>query len=163
MSEESLKVTDRRMFNADGQLRDEFSHVKATEPQPGAVPEPTAAAEPAPAPEPEEQVARVPEIPPLREVPGYPAPSASQGPRFLDLIGLLAEPASLYLKEAQGAQSGELRAVSQAAQNLELARLHIDLLVVLREKSAAQLDLQERAMLDDVIYRLRMTYVQIQG
>lgn len=157
MSEESLKVTDRRMFNADGQLRDEFSHVEATEPQPTAVPEPT------PAPEPEEPVAKAPEIPPLREVPGYPAPSESQGPRFLDLIGLLAEPASLYLKEAQGAQSGELRAVSQAAQNLELARLHIDLLVVLREKSAAQLDLQERAMLDDVIYRLRMTYVQIQG
>ena len=46
------------------------------------------------------------------------------------------------------------------ATNLEMARLHIDLLEVLRQKTAGNLDAQERAFLEDLLYRLRVRYVQ---
>ena len=158
VSEKSLKVTDRRMFTADGSLRDDYRYLEESPP-------PVAVAE-----EPEEVVAEpeapaAPEkkdVPELRQAAGY-ASEDGRKPQVMDLISMLAEPASLYLREAHAAQSGDLRAVSQAGQNLELARLHIDLLVVLREKTASNLESQELAMLDDIIYRLQMAFVQAQG
>ena len=51
----------------------------------------------------------------------------------------------------------------QWAENLEMARLHIDLLEVLRQKTAGNLTAQEAAILEDLIYRLRMRYVQKRG
>ena len=149
------------MFTADGQLRDEYQHLEDQ----AEVNENEEAAEPidtSPSQEPEEPAAPpVAEAPPLREAAGYPTDGERQ-PQFMDLVGMLAEPASLYLREAQMARGGELRAVSKASQNLEMARLHIDLLKVLREKSAVNVDRQELAMLDDVIYRLQMAFVQAQ-
>ena len=44
-----------------------------------------------------------------------------------------------------------------------MARLHIDLLDVLRQKSAGNLTAQEAAVLEDVLYRLRLRYVQKRG
>ena len=160
-SEKSLKVTDRRMFTPEGQLRDDFRHLEDVEPrdtaEAAAAPEeeeapPTAATEAPPA----------EEVPPLRTAPDYPE-SGQRGPQFMDLLSMLAEPASLYLRQAHAAQAGDLRAVSEASQNLEMARLHIDLLVVLREKSASNLASQELAMIDDVVFRLQQAYTQAQG
>ncbi len=79
----------------------------------------------------------------------------------MDLIGLLAEPASLYLREAGAAGAGTLASDSKNQQSLELARLHIDLLAVLQQKTAGNLGGQEKAMLDDVVYRLQMGYVEM--
>ena len=72
-------------------------------------------------------------------------------------MGLLAEPVSMYLREAQAAGPGA------AAQSLELARLHIDLLGVLQEKTQGNLSSEEKAMLDDVVFRLRGGYVGLRG
>lgn len=81
----------------------------------------------------------------------------------MDLIGMLAEPASLYLREASAGRGGDLRSASKTDQNLQLAQVHIDLLGVLRSKSVSQLEPAERQMLDDVIFRLQSGFVQIQS
>jgi hypothetical protein len=44
-----------------------------------------------------------------------------------------------------------------------MARLHIDLLAVLRQKTAGNLTAQEAAFLEDLLYRLRVRYVQKRG
>ena len=48
----------------------------------------------------------------------------------------------------------------QSAENLEMARLHIDLLDVLRQKTLGNLSAQENAFLEDLLYRMRVRYVQ---
>ena len=44
-----------------------------------------------------------------------------------------------------------------------MARLHIDLLDVLRQKTAGNLTAQELAVLEDFLYRARVRYVQKRG
>ncbi len=158
-----MKVTDKRMFTPDGELREEYRFLNekstATEPVPEApLPEP----EPA-RPEP------VRPAQPARHAAGYPepmessglglpgAPGAPQGgPGFLDLAAMLAEPAAIYLGDAPLPDG-------QWAEDLEMARLHIDLLDVLRQKTAGNLTAQESAIIEDLIYRLRVRYVQKHG
>ena len=171
MSKE-LKVTDQRIFTPEGDLRDEFQHLRdapppaveeapvASEPvpppQPAAPPEPpraAAAADPRSAGR-REPPAAAPEPSPRLELPG--TPPGYGAPTFYDLVAVLAEPASLYLGDIPLPDG-------QSAENLEMARLHIDLLDVLRQKTAANLGAQESAVLEDVLYRLRLRYVQKRG
>jgi hypothetical protein len=175
MSDKEIKVTDKRMFTSEGELKEEYRFLedKATASAP--VPE---AAPPSPEPPPE---------PPRREAeraqaafPGHPAPAAPEprpapegwpssggtplelprtppdlAPTFFDLAAVLAEPVALYL--------GDVDYEGQSAENLEMARLHIDLLDVLRQKTAGNLTAQEAAFLEDLLYRLRVRYVQKRG
>ncbi|MCP3957611.1 MAG: DUF1844 domain-containing protein [bacterium] len=157
MSDKSLKVTDRRMFTPDGELREEFRQLE--EKSSGG------AGEESPA-----EPARRPELPP-RPVEPPPRqtgsrqtgplagekPARADGPGFMDLIGLLAEPVSIYLREAQAAGP------AAGAQSLEMARLHIDLLMVLQDKTEGNLSFEEKAMLEDVVSRLRSGYVGLRG
>ncbi len=160
MSDRRVKVTDRRMFHLDGELREEFRHLEDESAAAAAAPPEPAPPEPAP---PEPAPAPSPPTPSTPRVEGYPDRPAANAPGFLDLIGLLAEPASIYLREASAGRPGTMAGDAERDQNLEIARLHIDLLEVLQQKAAGNLDSQEQAMLDDVIYRLRLGYVQIQG
>jgi uncharacterized protein DUF1844 len=156
VTDTGIKVTDKRMFTADGRLREEYQSIEDAAP---AEPEPPAArpSEPPPPPAPAPPEAAAPpgdprsprlEIPDLG--PGLPPPS------FLDLVAMLAEPASIYL--------GDLPLPDgQTAENLEMARLHIDLLATLRQKTAGNLTAQELGFLEDVLYRLRLRYVQKRG
>ncbi len=163
MSDRRVKVTDRRMFNLDGELRDEFRHLE-DDTAPAADTGEKADSPPAvAAPPPQGEIAASPATPGAPAVEGYPDRSGAGGPGFLDLIGLLAEPASIYLREAADGSPGTMAGDSERDQHLELARLHIDLLEVLQHKTAGNLESQERAMLDDVIYRLRLGYVQTKG
>ncbi len=73
---------------------------------------------------------------------------------MFELVALLAEPASIYLQQAQIPDG-------QAAQHLELARLHIDLLALLKIKTAGNLTPEEQAVLDDALYQLRFHYVEM--
>jgi Domain of unknown function (DUF1844) len=171
-----IKVTDKRMFTADGALKEEYRFLdeKSTAP---AAPEPVA---PAPAPEApaaslSREPAREPAREPLREPAPYepplwpdePEPAAPLdlsgtppdelgGPGFYDLVAMMAEPVPIYLGDARLPDG-------QMATDLEMARLHIDLLDVLRQKTAGNLDAQERAFLEDLLYRLRVRYVQKRG
>jgi uncharacterized protein DUF1844 len=150
-----IKVTDKRMFMPDGKLREEYRFLdeKSTA-EPAA--EPPAAAQ-VPAAE-----VREPEPAPQWEPPraagpaGWetsPLPADLEGPSFFDLVAMLAEPVPIYLGDAPLPDG-------QSAENPEMARFHIDLLDVLRQKTAGSLTAEESAFLEDLLYRLRVRYVQ---
>ncbi len=146
-----IKVTDKRMFTPDGELREEYRDL-ADAPVP---------APPVPAPPPAEPAASPaagvsPELPPPAGRVEIPGPPPGTGPTFYDLVGLLAEPIPLYLGDATLPDG-------QKIENPEMARLHIDLLDVLRRKTLGNLDPQELAVLEDLLARARMRYVQKWG
>lgn len=166
-----IKVTDKRMFTPEGELRDEFQHLQRGEasgaeaekegerdrrseapPEPRTLPrreggESSADVRGDPGPRPDAQ------SPPL-EIPG--TPEGMGKPTFLDLLALVAEPVPIYLGDVALPDG-------RSAENLEAARLHIDLLDVLEEKTAGNLTAREAAMLEDLLYRLRMRYVDKRG
>lgn len=155
-SDRRVKVTDKRMFTAEGELREEYRTVETpeTEPTP-AEPEPASPGRPAP---PSAAAPPAAAATPPQEQPPLEVPSTGAGPQpsFFDLLGILAEPATIYLGDVELPDGG-------TAENLDAARLHIDLLDVLRSKTAGNLSAQESAVLEDVLYRLRMRYVQKRG
>lgn len=154
-----LKVTDKRMFTPDGELREEYRVLaeKSTAPTGGTAATATAAtvAEPAPAP-----ARPAPEPPPAAaaepmDFPEMP-PDVGGGPSFFDIVEMLAEPVALYLGDA-------VLPDGQDVTNLGMARSYIDLLGILRQKTAGNLTAQESAFLEDLLYRMRVRYVQKRG
>lgn len=162
--ESKIKVTDKRMFTADGDLREDFRHLEspAGEDTPSKPP-PAAAragrAEPWPA-EPSSQPPGEAE-PPRPAAASEPAETAgaadgSRQPSFLELVAVLADPVAIYL--------GDMKLPDgSSAENLDAARYYIDLLDVLEAKTAGNLTQQEAAMLRDLLYQLRMRYVRKTG
>jgi hypothetical protein len=146
------------MFTPDGELREEYRFLaeKSTDSPGGATVLETAreamgtSPPPAPAPAPEPRF----ETPPL-EMPGAPPGALPDldGPTFYDLVAILAEPIPIYLGDMELPDG-------QSAENLEMARLHIDLLDVLRQKTVGNLSAQENAFMEDLLYRMRVRYVQ---
>lgn len=126
------------MFGADGELRDEFRHLESAP-----VPEP-AAAEPEPV-EPEPAEAEVPE-----------EEETESGARFQDLVQLLAENASIHLSQADAPGPDQ-------RQNVELSKLYIDLLTILKTKTAGNLKPGEGDLLDNALYQLRLAFAQRRG
>ena len=158
MSDKQIKVTDKRMFTASGELREEYKDLAdgasgrtvetdraaASEDRGGVRGKPAGggATDPAAATGGAESAAQ-------ERIP-------TAAPTFFDLAGLLAEPAAVYL--------GDVRLPDgSTSENLELARLHIDLLEILRKVTRGNLDARESAFLDDLLYRLRLRYVEKQG
>lgn len=149
MSSERIKVTDKRRFAPDGTLREGFEVETAARPEEDPSPEPSRPASSEPP----------PREPASQDPPAGPAEPAEQEGRgfaeagFLDLVRMLAEPASIYL--------GDLPLPDgRSAEDLDMARIHIDLLEVLRRKSSGNLSFEEQSVLDDVLYRLRLRYVE---
>lgn len=136
-----IKVTDKRIFREDGELREEYRYLE--EEKAGSPPAENAPPAGRPTPEETETAAAS----------DSDRPSALPAPSFLDLVGILAEPATYYLGDAPGPDGRSL-------ENLPVARFHIDLLDVLIKKTEGNLDEAERAVLEDVIYRLRLRYVE---
>jgi hypothetical protein len=160
-----MKVTDRRIFTPDGELREEYRDLAAAPAEPPATAEPPGRRPPPPEP-PQQPFATRPESP-AAEAPGpaggergapleLPGTPPGLGPAFFDLVAVLAEPVPLYLGDAPLPDG-------QSAENMEAARFHIDLLDVLRQKTAGNLSAQESAVLEDILYRLRMRFVQKRG
>ena len=148
MSDKEIKVTDKRMFTADGELRDEYQQAEKDQ-----EPERSAAGE-----EPVEEPQPQPELPP-ESTPGpepTESPAEQREPTFFDLVSVIAEPIALYLGDSTLADG-------ETMENLEIARLYIDLLEVLRQKSAGNLDAEEQKFLDELLYRIRLRYVQKRG
>ncbi len=150
-----IKVTDKRMFLPDGKLREEYRFLDEKSTAEPAVEAPAAAQVPA-------AETREPEPAPQWEPPrgagpaGWetsPLPADLEGPSFFDLVAMLAEPVPIYLGDAPLPDG-------QSAENPEMARFHIDLLDVLRQKTAGSLTAEESAFLEDLLYRLRVRYVQ---
>jgi hypothetical protein len=162
MKGSEFKVSDKRMFTADGRLREEYQHLEDSAP----VPANAEAADAAP-PDTNPAPARPREEPPGaasgRAAPEAAeprtgeartaAPPAAGGPSILDLVGLLAEHTALYLGEVPLPDG-------QAMMDLRAAKLHLDLLDVLRAKTVGNLTPDESSVLEDILYRLRMIYVE---
>jgi uncharacterized protein DUF1844 len=156
-NEKEIKVTDKRMFTPEGELREEYRFLSekstaaaAAEPAADPVPPPERRPEPPP------QAPRRSEPEPASRVDLSTTPPELGGPSFFDLVAILAEPIPIYLGDAPLPDGGD-------ATNLEMARLHIDLLAILRQKTAGNLSAQEAAFLEDLLYRLRVRYVQKRG
>ncbi len=155
-----IKVTDKRMFTPDGRLREEFEQLENPEPEAAPAAESVTAPEPAP-PAPVSEPEQEPAPPgwesagrgPALELPGAPP---GLGPNFADLVAALAEPATLYLGDVPLPDGA-------SAENLDAARYYIDLIDLLRQRTAGKLSAQEHAFLEDVLYRLRVRYVQKRG
>lgn len=170
-SQRQVKVTDKRMFGPDGELREEYSFLgqKDQTAKPASdearsspeTPEGGSAEASTERPSPISTDAgagsnvstEAPRDVP-RDVPGYEA--GAEKASFLHLISILAEPVAIYLGDVQLPDG-------RSAENLEMARLHIDLLEVLRDKTQGNCTADETAILDDLLYRLRMRYVQKSG
>ena len=101
----------------------------------------TAAAKPAAAPAP-------------GAAPGEGSAEVPQEVGIQDVIGLIASGALTYLGFYPD-PSG------QAVVSLEYAKLHIDMLAVLEEKTKGNLDANEQRLLDAALYESRMRYVSV--
>lgn len=134
-----IKVTDRRLFTRDGQLREDLAGEEDSSDD--AAPEPGAA-----------------EAPPAESAGGEAgferrSLDEPEGVDFTMLINAMAQPALIYLGEIPHPATG------RAEINLDQARLQIDLLDVLRIKCRGNLTAEEDSLLDRILYRLRMVYV----
>jgi hypothetical protein len=78
-----------------------------------------------------------------------------QEPGFQDLVGLLATQAMSYLGYYPDPQTG------QAMISLEYAKLHIDMLTVLEDKTKNNLTEQEQKLLTKILSQLRMDFVEM--
>lgn len=139
--ESEYKVTDRRLFTAEGVPRNDAPE-EAAEPE-ATVEIPTAAASRGRAVDPPGFERR-----PLQE---------PEGVDFTMLINAMAEPALLFLGEIPHPATGQPRV------DLERARLQIDMLDLLRVKCRGNLSFEEDGLLDRILYQLRMLYVSRAG
>ena len=163
LNEKKIKVTDKRMFTPDGELREEFraSIEDKDSPDPGTdrvVPS-EGTSEPVAETSSSGQIAREatgadPEPTARVEIPDL-GPAASK-PEFADLVAVLAQPIAMYLGDMP-LPNGE------SAENLEAARLYIDMLEILRDKTLGNLSAQEMSLIDDLLYQIRLRYVQKRG
>jgi hypothetical protein len=154
----TFKVTDRRLFNADGSPRD-LPPEEKPEPQVAVAPE---AAESAPAAE--AQAA------PEREVEASPAEEAPQAEDEFSEEDMAdaRDPASFVsflMSIASNAASAlgmmEHPVTHQRDVDVELGKHWIDVLGMLQKKTAGNLTPQEKRMLEGLLADLRMQYVSL--
>jgi hypothetical protein len=184
-----IKVTDRRKFTADGELRPSQAEPADSErgsdggPASGPAKEPPAAApgsepaeepaaarasgsaeETAPAAGPAEDTAARATAGPEpagaasagdAAAAGGPAPSIADLPRdFTAFIEGMYLEAMLYLGALPDPRTGD------TAEDLDMAKYKIDLLGMIQEKTRGNLSDEEAQQLEDVLYQLRMFFVQ---
>ncbi|HTO75142.1 MAG TPA: DUF1844 domain-containing protein [Thermoanaerobaculia bacterium] len=147
--EKPIRVVDRRMFTADGELRPEYQSA-ASEPAPSPAPTPAAAPPPPASPPPPAAEERPSEPPPSDEPAGGEPRTA-----FALIIQMLAMPAYAALGMVPDPASGRQR-VDRAA-----AREMIDLLAVLEQKTRGNLSFEESNFLSRVLYDLRLAFVEV--
>jgi len=143
----SFKVTDRRLFNADGTLRED---ALIEEPAPAPSPEPQPAVSSGSA-QPQRQFAAA-TAPELQPEPEDVEPERTMFNEFL--MGI-ASSAFIYLGLVEHPATGR-RQVDMTA-----AKESIDMLVMLREKTKGNLTHGEEKFFDDLLSDLKMQYVSM--
>jgi uncharacterized protein DUF1844 len=156
----NFKVTDRRLFNADGSPRD-LPPEEKPEPPVAATQEAAAAAAPAPAPE---ATTPKPEVQPIT---AEAAPEDEEEFSEADLAEA-RDPASFVsfvMSIASNAASAlgmmEHPVTHQREVDIELGKHWIDVLGMLQKKTAGNLTPQEKRMLEGLLSDLRMQYVSL--
>ena len=162
--DEKIKVTDKRMFDANGELREEYR--QDARPEGAAGPAAGAAAEPKPAGAPSPGTAEAAGANAEPVAPGRPGPADRLGssarpsrypaPGFMDLIGLIAQPIAMFLGDSKLPDGS-------STEDLDLARYHIDLLELLQQKAKGNLSPQEDNLIAGLLYRFRMRYIEKAG
>lgn len=132
-ADKTIKVVDRRMFTAEGDLRDDVKEELAQAP-----------------PEPESPPA------PAQAAPAAPEePAVATSPSFLRLLDMLAQTASLYLQGIPDPATGR-RSVDLGA-----SREIIDSLVALREKTRGRLSFEETDALEGLLGELQLVFTRL--
>src|SRR3954469_11037787 len=75
--------------------------------------------------------------------------------RFIEFVMMQAQNAALFLGQIPSPQSGE------AEVNLELARMFIDQLAMIQEKTRGNLSKEEEAVLRNTLSNLQMVFVEV--
>ena len=161
MDRGKIKVTDKRLFTEDGELRPDYEGPEDTAEEPAPRASVARAAPPAAAPSPpatppdRRDAAPGGSVDPARPAPGAPADEPGGGPQFLDLVDILCQQIAIAMGDprlGEGAPAPDLR----------VARVYIDLLAVLQEKTRGNLTEEEAAVLEELVFRFRMLYVEKQ-
>ena len=146
-------MIDRRRFAADGSERDDVADEPQQEPAAAAPPRPgnpgTQSGSAAAGKESEPELA-TPTGEPYDE-----RASAPFEPSFGTLLISLSTQALMHLGEIPDLEGGDAR------RDLAAARHIIDLIAVLERKTAGNLDADEAALLERILYDLRMRFVAI--
>lgn len=150
----TFKVTDRRLFNADGSPRDVPPEEKP-EPKVTAAPEPAAAAAPEPA-QPEAPAAET-EPPPADEEEF----SAEDLADARDPASFVSFMMSIASNAASALGMMEHPVTHQREVDVELGKHWIDILGMLQKKTAGNLAPSEKRMLEGLLADLRMQYVSL--
>jgi hypothetical protein len=155
--DETFKVIDRRLFNAEGEIRDEAvrEERRKQETHPAPASSTSSAAKPtgaAPAPPAAE---RVPETPQTAAPPSA-AVEAPQPSRGLEmLINFVAQNAAMLLGAYPDPRTG------QAMLDLEGAREMIDMLDALHEATRGNLAPDDQKLLFDVLGSLKLSFMEM--
>src|SRR5262245_198763 len=142
----SFKVTDRRLFNADGTLREDALIEEAA---PAPPPEPAAAGPSTAQPQGQFATATAPE--PQSE----PEDAEPERTMFNEFLMGIASSAFIYLGLVEHPATGR-RQVDMTA-----AKESIDMLLMLREKTKGNLTRGEEKFFDDLLTDLKMQYVSM--
>ena len=165
----TFKVTDRRLFNADGSPR-ELSPEEKAEPKVAAVaPEPeapTKAPEPPPAPEPSVAAAATatsePEAPTSETAPaGDDEFTEEELADAHDPTSFVSFMMSIASNAASALGMMEHPVTHQREVDVELGKHWIDVLGMLQKKTAGNLTSAEKRMLEGLLSDLRMQYVSL--
>lgn len=145
---ETLTVVDKRRFTSEGKLRPTAEAERAPEPPP---PQPAPSREPKTAPRQESEPVR-------RARQAYdrqPGGAGAQKMDFETLVLSLSTSAMYQLGLVQEQTGGPIPT------DFAAARQTIDLLGILQEKTRGNLSPQEAQVLEQVLYELRLAYVQV--
>jgi len=145
----AFKVDDRRRFSAEGDLKPEH---RGTEEAPASAASPGASPPPPPRPSVEAPAASA------GAGPAYGAADRAPGTTpeitFGTFVVGLSTQALMHLGEIPDPQAGGM------AQDLPAAQQLIDIIGMLQEKTRGNLDHDEQALIDAVLFDLRMKYVE---
>lgn len=128
----TIKVVDRRLFTAEGEVRDDVP-AEASAPEP-AVP----AAAPASGP----------------TEPAAPASATPTSPAFLALLDMLAQTGLVYLE-------GVPDAAGRRQPNVAGARQIVDALLAVREKTRGQLSFEETDALEGILGEVQLVFTRL--
>jgi len=163
---EGFKVTDRRLFTAEGELRKDMAEEQESQPAPKATAPTSAVAEP---PESQQQQPQGPSAAEQREQANAYEKSSAEMDRQAELSGISAKEmeitferflASLYMTGML--QLGLMHEQGMPPQvDLMGAKQTIDTLGLLSEKTKNNLTSKEESFLQNALYELRMAYVEV--
>lgn len=148
--EVSFKVADRRKFNADGSLKDGVTLDEPVQASPEpAVTEPMGSAV-SPGDREPEAASQVDDADAEGDIPGAEDPAS-----FVNFLSMLATNAATALGAVPNPATGK------RSLDLETGKYWLDVLGMIKEKTASNLHPQEQRLLDGLLSDLRMQYVHI--